>query len=526
MSDPSAVTAPPRHTPLYERHVAARGKIIDFGGWALPVQYATASGGGGIIEEHKHVRSAAGLFDVSHMGEIRFRGPGAREAVQRLVTNDVGKLHDEQAQYTCACLPTGGIVDDCIVYRHAEDDFLIVVNASNVDKDFAWFHAEGQAAAPHRVTITNESEATALLAVQGPKALGVVRALVAAPAALDALPSFHFLPTLLGDVAATVARTGYTGEDGCEIFCAAPDAVRLWDALMDAGKGTLRPIGLGARDTLRLEARLSLYGNDIDEQHTPHEAGLSWVVKGRGFLGEEALAKQKAEGPRRKLVGFIMSERGIARHGYPILDEQGAKIGEVTSGTTGPTVEAAIGLGYVPSARAEVGASLIVDCRGKPARAEIVKGPFYKRPPLDIRSATGNVRGARIMSNDFPEGLRYTKEHEWARVEGRIATIGITRFAVEQLGDITQVDLPKEGETISKDEVFGTIESVKAVSDLFAPCTGKVVKVNDPLSDSPEYVNEDPYDEGWMVQIELENPAELDGLMSADEYQAFLKEQQ
>jgi aminomethyltransferase len=361
-----------KHTPLYERHVAAGGKIIDFGGWALPVQYT------GIIEEHRAVRASAGLFDVSHMGEVRFRGAGAAEAVQRVVTNDVGKLGDGHAMYTCACLPTGGIVDDCIVYRHGANDFLIVVNASNVAKDYAWFKEQGKAIVGDRVEVTNESDETALLAVQGPKAMGIVGELSGA-GVVEALPSFHFARSSVGGVACTVARTGYTGEDGCEIFCAPGDAVRLWDALITTGQGALRPIGLGARDTLRLEAKLCLYGNDIDEEHTPHEAGLSWVVKGRGFLGEEALAKQKAAGVPRKLVGFVMQERGIARHGYPISDEHGSALGVVTSGTTGPSVERAIGLGYVNAAFAKVGNSLTIDCRGKPARAQIVNGPFYKR---------------------------------------------------------------------------------------------------------------------------------------------------
>ena len=361
-----------RQTPLYSKHVSAGGKIIDFGGWALPVQYS------GIMEEHRHVRGSAGVFDVSHMGEVRFRGPGAQAAVQRVVTNDVGKLGDGAAMYTCACLPTGGIVDDCIVYRHGTEDWLIVVNASNVEKDFNWFREQARAHVGDRCAVTNESDATALLAVQGPKAMGIVAELSDNAEGVTRLPSFHFLRANVADVAVTIARTGYTGEDGCEIFIAPHDAGKVWDALLSQGPELIRPIGLGARDTLRLEARLSLYGNDIDEEHTPHEAGLSWVVKGKGFIGEEALAKQLATGLQRKLVGFVMKERGIARHGYAIVDG-GAPIGVVTSGTTGPTVEAAIGLGYVPSSHAKIGGTIVVDCRGKPARAEIVKGPFYKR---------------------------------------------------------------------------------------------------------------------------------------------------
>jgi aminomethyltransferase len=356
-----------KETPLYSRHKALGAKVIDFGGWAMPVQYS------GILDEHKRVRERAGLFDVSHMGEVTFAGPRAAEAVQRLVTNDVGKLADGAAMYTVVCLPSGGIVDDCIVYRRGAADYLIVVNASNIDKDVAWFKDN----VGGLCEVTDRSAETALLAVQGPAAVGLVAGLADRP--LAEVKSFHFADATIAGVAATASRTGYTGEDGFEIFCAAGDAGRLWDALLEAGKGVLAPIGLGARDTLRLEARLCLYGNDIDAEHTPLEAGLGWVVKGRGYIGEEALARQKAEGIRRRLVGFVMKERGIARHGYPILDAAGQPIGEVTSGTTGPTVGAAIGMGWVPSDKSEAGQHLVVDCRGKPARAEIVKGPFYKR---------------------------------------------------------------------------------------------------------------------------------------------------
>ncbi|HEX6838120.1 MAG TPA: glycine cleavage system aminomethyltransferase GcvT [Polyangia bacterium] len=356
-----------KQTPLYGRHKALGAKVIDFGGWAMPVQYS------GILDEHKTVREAAGIFDVSHMGEVIFRGPRAAEAVQRLVTNDVGKLADGKALYSCACRPSGGIVDDLIVYREG-DEYLIVVNASNRDKDVAWFREQVGGVCD----IEDASDRFALLAVQGPKAVALVQSLADAPVAQ--LPSFGLRKAELAGQLTRVARTGYTGEDGFEIFVAADGAGAVWDALLDAGaKVGLKPIGLGARDTLRLEARLSLYGNDIDEEHTPHEAGLSWVVKGKGFLGEEALARQKAAGVTRKLVGFVMKERGTARHGYAIVDGDGKPIGVVTSGSLGPTVGVNIGLGYVPTALAQAGARLQIDCRGKSAAAEVVNGPFYKR---------------------------------------------------------------------------------------------------------------------------------------------------
>jgi aminomethyltransferase len=308
------------------------------------------------------------------MGEVWFRGPRAAEAVQRLVTNDVGKLADGGAMYSCACRPTGGIIDDLIVYRSDATNYLIVVNASNVDKDFGWFVEQAGALCD----ITNLSDETALLAVQGPNAVALVQSIADGPVA--ELKPFTYRQAAVGGVKSQVARTGYTGEDGFEIFAPASEAGKLWDAILEAGtRFGLKPIGLGARDTLRLEAKLSLYGNDLDEEHTPHEAGLSWVVKGKGFIGEEALAKQKAEGLTRKLVGFVMKERGTARHGYQIVDGSGASVGVVTSGSVGPTVGANIGLGYVPTALAQAGTRLQIDCRGKSAAAEIVNGPFYKR---------------------------------------------------------------------------------------------------------------------------------------------------
>jgi aminomethyltransferase len=357
-----------KQTPLYGRHKALGAKVIDFGGWAMPVQYS------GILDEHKAVREAAGIFDVSHMGEVWFRGPRAGEAVQRLVTNDVGKLADGGAMYSCACRPSGGIVDDLIVYRTDAQNYLIVVNASNIDKDFGWFKEQTGTLCD----LVNLSDETGLLAVQGPRAVALVQSIADRP--VEDLKSFTYREALVGGVKTQVARTGYTGEDGFELFTPASETGKQWDALLDAGaRFGLKPIGLGARDTLRLEARLSLYGNDIDEEHTPHEAGLSWVVKGKGFIGEEALAKQKAAGVTRKLVGFVMKERGTARHGYPIVDDSGKAIGVVTSGSLGPTVGANIGLGYVPVGLAQAGTRLHIDCRGKQAAAEVVAGAFYKR---------------------------------------------------------------------------------------------------------------------------------------------------
>lgn len=355
-------------TPLYDAHVAAGARIIDFGGWAMPVQYKL-----GIIKEHKQVRSAVGLFDVSHMGEVYLRGPAARDTVQRLITNDASRLADGQALYTVMCKPDGGIVDDCIVYRRGPTDYRIVVNASNIEKDFAHFREF----AGDLCQIENHSDDVALLAVQGPKAPGLVAEL--AGSHLIDVPAFAFADGEVAGVPVTAARTGYTGEDGFELFVPANDARKVWDAIIGGGA---QPIGLGARDTLRLEAKLCLYGNDIDETTTPLEAALGWTVKlDKGdFVGHDAIAKQKQEGITRKLIGFRVLDRGIARHGWEVVDDAGEVIGQVTSGAPAPTVGGAVGMAYVPKEISSPGTQIKLRQRKKTLAAEIHKGPFYRRP--------------------------------------------------------------------------------------------------------------------------------------------------
>ncbi len=367
----STGTGPLLHTPLHDQHVARGAKMVDFGGWHMPLQYE------GILAEHRAVREALGIFDVSHMGEIDFTGPGALAAVQRLVTNDAAKLSDGKALYTCVCYPDGGIVDDCIVYRRGPQDFRIVVNAANIAKDFAFFKEHAGALC----SIDNHSDDVGLIAVQGPKARAVVASLGGEH--LLQVPSFGFASGSIAGVDIVAARTGYTGEDGFELFTPASGAVPVWQALLTAGAA---PIGLGARDTLRLEARLSLYGNDIDQTTTPLEAGLGWVTKldkltrGEPFVGAEALAKQKAEGLQRTLAGFRVQDRNIARPGAEVVNSDGQVIGRVTSGGPAPTVGGAVGMAYVPLALAAPGTVLTISQRGRTFPAEVVKGPFYKRP--------------------------------------------------------------------------------------------------------------------------------------------------
>ena len=361
-----------RRTSLHDEHKALGGRLVPFAGWEMPIQYA------GITEEHRAVRGAAGLFDVSHMGELELTGEHAGAVVDYLVTNDAKKLSDGQAMYTCCLDERGMILDDLIVYRKEARRWLVVCNASNRAKIRAHF----ERACEHHCGFRDLSDETALIALQGPKAAEILALAGEDAAACGALRSFHFRGATVGGAPVTAARTGYTGEDGFELFCRWEDAPAVWRALLGAGRDRgIAPVGLGARDTLRLEARLSLYGNEIDETTDPFEAGLGWVVKMEkgDFVGRSALEAIKARGVARKLVGFEMVGRGIARHGYPLKDAQGQAVGVCTSGGPGLTVGKNIGLGYLPVSMAAVGTSFLVDCRGKDVEAVVAPVPFYKR---------------------------------------------------------------------------------------------------------------------------------------------------
>jgi aminomethyltransferase len=361
-------------TPLYAEHVRLGAKLVPFAGWEMPIQYK------GIAAEHTAVRERVGLFDVSHMGELHVTGPGALAAVDSLITNDLSKAENGQAVYTCCCNAGGTILDDLIVYRRGDEDVLVVCNASNRPKIAAHFRE----ALRGRAEFRDESDDTALIAVQGPRALELIR-LTGASIDPSQLRSFRFADATLGGVKVTIARTGYTGEDGVELFCANEGAAGLFAKLLETGAALgAEAIGLGARDTLRLEARLSLYGNEIDETTNPIEAGLGWVVKlakPAGFLGSDAIAKVKATGPTRTVVGFEMTGRGIGRHGYPLLSTSGEPVGICTSGGPSPTLGKSIGLGYLPIGMSAIDTPFLVDCRGKHIEAKVVKTPFYKRKP-------------------------------------------------------------------------------------------------------------------------------------------------
>jgi len=359
-----------KRTPLYGEHASLGAKIVPFAGYEMPVQYPT-----GITAEHKAVREAAGLFDVSHMGEFVVRGPQALDLVQRVTVNDASRMEVGQAQYSAMCYEHGGVVDDLIVYRF-EDHWMLVVNASNLAKDLAWIrsHVGGL-----DVQVEDRSEEMALIALQGPAAREILRPLASID--VDDVRYYHFKEGKVNGAPAIIAGTGYTGEDGFELCVANEDAVALWRALLAGGRGAgLIPAGLGSRDSLRLEVGYALYGNDLDDQHTPLESGLGWITKlDKGdFIGRDALVRQKEAGVPRRLVGMQITGKAFPRHGYPVLSG-GTPVGVVTSGTVSPSLGWGVAMGYVPPELAKPDTALQIDVRGKPADAVVKRPPFYTK---------------------------------------------------------------------------------------------------------------------------------------------------
>ncbi len=359
-----------KKTALNAAHRRLGGKMVPFGGWDMPVQYA------GTIEEHLAVRTAVGLFDVSHMGEVEVRGPQALQLVQHISSNDASKLNVGQAHYSGLLYPTGTFVDDLLVHKLSDEHFLLCINASNIEKDFDWIAGNTR---QFEAEVVNTSADYTQLAIQGPQAWATLQPL--ADADLSALKYYWFMHGKVDGVPALIARTGYTGEDGFEIYFEPNESERIWDKLLDSGKEHgIQPCGLAARNTLRLEAKMALYGNDIDDTTTPYEADLAWIVKLQkgDFIGRDALLKQKEAGLKRKLVGFEMLERGIARDHYPVFIGE-TQVGQVTSGSPAPFLKKNIGLAYLPIEQIAVGNKFEVDIRGKRAAAQVVETPFYKR---------------------------------------------------------------------------------------------------------------------------------------------------
>lgn len=360
-----------KQTPLYETHLRYGGKIVEFGGWLLPVQYS------GILEEHRAVREKAGLFDVSHMGEVLVKGPDAFAFVQNLVTNDIARLTNHKIQYSPMCYQDGGVVDDLLIYKQNQEEYLLVINAANIEKDWQWMLDNQK---NFGIELTNLSDNTAQLALQGPLAEKILSQLTTV--VLEELQYYWFLPkVVVAGKDTLVSRTGYTGEDGFEIYCRPEDAAALWEAIMVAGKPYgLLPAGLGCRDTLRFEACLPLYGHELSKEISPLAAGIGMFVKlDKGeFNGSAALTEQKKIGVTHKIVGFVVTGRGIARGEYPVLAE-GRKIGRVTTGSYAPSLDKNMGLALVEAEFATVGQEFAIEIRGKQVAAQVVPKPFYKR---------------------------------------------------------------------------------------------------------------------------------------------------
>ena len=366
-----------KQTPLIDAHRKAQGKLVDFAGWEMPIQYT------GVVDEDHTVRRHAGLFDVSHMGRISVTGPGSLAFLQRVTTNDVSKLSVRQSQYSMVCAPNGGIKDDIFIYHVKPYEFLVCVNASNREKIVAWLHEK--VAQAQGCKVQDQSAVLAQIAIQGPASRDILTA--AGLADLGNLKIRHCLDTLLYGHSTLVTRTGYTGELGYELYLPAKGAAETWDRLLEAGHPLgLKPAGLGARDLLRLEMAYLLYGNDMNEETTPIEAGADWVVKfDKGeFIGRTELLAQHTQGPARRLVAFELIEKAVPRHGFKILSAQEphAAIGEVTSGNLSPILKKGIGMGFVAPAAAQPGASILIDIRGKSCPAVVVKPPFYKKTPV------------------------------------------------------------------------------------------------------------------------------------------------
>ena len=361
-----------KKTSLFEIHKKLGAKIIEFGPWLMPLYYTS------IIEEHNTVRNKVGLFDVSHMGEFSIRGKDALAFVQRLITNDASLLNDNQVLYTPVCNDKGTIIDDLLVYKFSDQHFMLVVNAANIEKDYRWVEEVGRKF-NQDVILKDISDETSLLALQGPKAEEVLQKITDLD--LSKVRYCWLQEGRVEEIQAIISRTGYTGENGFEIYLKPEHAIKVWNRLLEAGKTEeIKPVGLGARDTLRLECAMLLYGNDMDETRTPLETNIAWTVKfnKEDFIGKEALLKQKEEGIKEKLIGFELIERGVPRHNYPILKDK-ERIGTVTSGSFSPTLKKGIGLGYVKTDFAQAGSEIQIQIREKLVKAQVVKTPFYRR---------------------------------------------------------------------------------------------------------------------------------------------------
>lgn len=496
-----------RHTPLFDRHVRDAAAVINLKGTARAMQY------GGHVTEHKATREAVTLCDVSHMGELDFKGPDALALVQRVITNDASKLAVNQALYSAMCAENGVIIDDLVCFRLGENHYRWVVNVTKIEEDYHWVlkHANGLDA-----TVDNISTDTALLALQGPKSLEALQRLTKAD--LSELPYYSLVQTIVhtehAEVPVIISRTGYTGERGFEIMVARDLASWVWDELLMAARPLgIVPHGVAARESLRTEAGYLLNGNDMDAHTNPYEAGLGWVVKlSKPFVGREALQQIKARGPSRNLVGLELHGQLTVRNGYPVY-RNGSRIGQVSSGPLSPALTGGrnLGLGYVTADSAGAGTEIEIEIRGKRFKGRIVALPFCTRRAKD-------EPGVLTYS---PYDLRYTSAHVWAYAQpgrGEMATLGLSDFGQRALGDILSIDLPKIGDKFAKGTPLAWLDSYRRPFDIVAPADLEVVEVNEDLVKDPAQLNAVPYLLSGIVRVRMADASACEGMMKFEEY--------
>jgi aminomethyltransferase len=501
-----------KHTPLYDRHMRDASMVINLKGFARAMQYR------GHVAEHRAVRERASLCDVSHMGEIEFEGPDALPLVQKLITNDASKLAVNQALYSVMCNANGFVIDDLVCLRLAPDHFIWVVNVTKTDEDFQWVLKHKR---DMNVKVSNISTDTALVALQGPMSREVLQRI--AKADLSALKYYWFVRTLIhtrhADVPCIISRTGYTGEHGYEIMVSRDLAPWIWDEVLLTGRPLgVEAHGVAARESLRTEAGYLLNGNDMDNETTPFEAGLGWVVKfTKDFIGKDALTLAKNRGVTRKLVGLEIDGPHTVRNGYPIY-AQGTRVGQVTSGPLSSNLTGRnLGLGYVAVAHADPGTELEFEIRGKKHGGRVVALPFCER----------KVKQDPAVRTYSPYGLRFSDKHLWARTEdghNDVVTIGISDFGQRSLGDILSVELPKPGHQVKKGDRAGWMDGYRRAYDIILPLTGEVLEVNEAVVQNPGHVNSYPYAASGLMKLRLAASASPPELMAFEQYAQMIRQ--
>ena len=496
-----------KHTPLFDRHVREAAVVLNLKGTARPVQYA------GHIAEHKATRDTVTLCDVSHMGELDFKGRDALALVQKLITNDASRLAVNQAMYSAMCAEDGMVIDDLVCFRLGEDHFRWVVNVTKIDEDYHWVlrHAHGM-----DVRVNNISTDTALLALQGPKSLEALQRLTKAD--LSQLPYYWLVQTVMhtehAEVPVIISRTGYTGERGFEIMVTRELAAWVWDELLMAA----RPLGIiahgvAARESLRTEAGYLLNGNDMDARTNPYEAGLGWVVKlSKDFIGKESLSRIKSQGVSRKMVGLELDGPLTMRNGYPVYSN-GSRVGQVSSGPLSPALTGGrnLGLGYVTSACAEPGSEIDIEIRGKRMRGRVVPLPFCAR----------RAKEEPAVLTYSPYELRYTAAHVWVRPAGDrdgAVTLGLTDFGQRCLGDILSIDLPKIGDKIARGAAIAWVDTYRKAFELLAPADLEVIAVNEELLKNPTQLNAVPYVQSGIVKAKMAAGCDFETTITFEEY--------